>query len=113
MGQVKVTKEYAEQLAEQGLTPLMDFAHESPRGYRGEVSGRDGHNGARSKNGTWAPQKVNRKRWTTALQEPALDSLHALAKKYGLRRCEIAEILLMAPEADEIVARALPRKAAS
>lgn len=93
-------------------TLFLDFTTKSPRGYRGQVA-YSGHNGARSKNGTWAPNKVDRKRWTTALTPAALDSLHALAKKYGLNRCEVAEILLLHPDADQIIGKALAERKAS
>ena len=104
-----VSTKYAQELAERGLTPFIDFAHKSPRGYRGAVQ-YDGHNGARGKDGKWMPnadangEPFERKRWTTALHPNALDALGALAKQHGVNRCVIAEALLLSPQASEIVA---------
>ena len=41
----------------------------------------------------------DRRRWTTALDVPALDRLHDLAKDTGLNRCEVVERLLLNDEA--------------
>ena len=78
---------------------VIDFTRKSPRAYRGKASEWDGHNGARTKAGTWAPNKISRKRWTTALVEPALDQLHELATELGMNRCEVVERLLLDPAA--------------
>ena len=91
-----------------GDTLLMDFTLHSERSYRGKA-GWSGHNGTRhldpeqGKPGTFAPElddkglPVKRKRWTTALAEPALDQLHELAAELGLRRCDVVERLLLDP----------------
>lgn len=102
----RVTTKYAQELAEQGLTPFMDFTHKSPRGYRGAVQ-YDGHNGRRNSAGRWAGEGLDRKRWTTALVVPALDALGAMAKQHGVNRCVIAEALLLHPQAAALVADAL------
>ena len=107
----KVTAEQKQRIdAAGGILPF-DLALQltSPRGYRGAVQ-YDGHNGARGKDGKWAPnvdangEQFERKRWTTALHPNALDALNAMAKQHGVNRCVIAEALLLSPQAGEIVA---------
>ena len=98
----KVTAEQKQRIdAAGGILPF-DLALQltSPRGYRGAVQ-YDGHNGARGKDGKWAPnvdangEQFERKRWTTALHPNALDALNAMAKQHGVNRCVIAEALLL------------------
>ena len=108
----KVTTEQMRKINEAGGVLSFDLALQltSPRGYRGAVQ-YDGHNGARRKDGKYAPNtdangdQFERKRWTTALHPSALDALHALAKEHGVNRCVIAEALLLSPQAGEIVAK--------
>ncbi len=110
----KVTAEQKQRIdAAGGILPF-DLALQltSPRGYRGAVQ-YDGHNGARGKDGKWAPnvdangEQFERKRWTTALHPNALDALNAMAKQHGVNRCVIAEALLLHPKAAALVSEAL------
>ena len=79
-----------------GKDLFLNFSQKSPRAYRGDVQWSGG--GRRGKEGRYVPTGIDRKRWTTALAEPALDQLHHMAKQAGVNRCVVVEALLLHPQ---------------